>query len=250
MMNSTKETYSRFFYILLLFFAIFFWQRCAPVVYSPHAQNEMIAPYNRHGETHELGAASAINAWMVSKEEGTMYLRTYPAVSLSLFHNASVAKGKFGGIGGVELIGFPSTALISGAPGTIFALKPYAGLQYGGSIFSLRLNLTPFTLVAGIADGEWAAGGDLNELTFYQLTMLLHNQYPSKNIYWGGARLSPAAAGLAGGYEYSFDERHLLRAEYSALVRPPFSLFYSQEELESLKGWVHYMTFGLFMRLK
>ncbi len=223
---------------------------CAPIVYSPHAQNEVLPPYNRMGQVHEFGATSSINMWAVSKEAGTVYVKTYPGASISLFQNTSVAIGELAAIGGVELFGFPATWFASGASGAILGLRPYAGLQYSSSIFTFRSSFSPIVFTAELGDGEWDAASDFNALTYYQLTMLLHNQYPSKNIFWGGIRLSPAAIGLVGGHEYSFTERLFLRGEYSALMRPPFSLFYSQEELESFKGFVHYLTFGVFTRVK
>lgn len=223
---------------------------CAPIVYSPHAQNEMTAPYNRIGDVHEIGVAPALNLWSVEKHVDTVYLQTYPTASFSFFHNAYYSQGRLGGIGGIELVAFPTTWLVSGGEGFVFLFKPYLGLQYNTSYFTLRLNFSPISFAAGVAGGEWAAGGDLNKLTFYQLSVLLHNQRPSKHIYWIGARNSPAAlAGLAG-YEFSFTKKHMIRMECSVLAKPPFSLLLNSQELESIKGYVFYMTTGVFVQLK
>lgn len=241
------RTYPLGSYLLLLSILV---GSCAPIVYSPHAQNEMTAPCNRIGEVHEIGAAPALNLWSVDEHEDTVYIKTYPTTSFSFFHNAYYAQGAIGGIGGIELVSFPTTWLVSGADGFVFLFKPYLGLQYNNTHFTLRLNLSPFSVAAGVAGGEWAAGGDLNKLTFYQLSILLHNEGRSKHIYWLGARNSPAALGALAGFEYSLTDKHIIRMECSMLVKPPFSLLLSSQELESIKGYVFYMTTGIFVRLK
>lgn len=223
---------------------------CAPIVFSPHAQNELIAPYNREGEVHEFGATAAVNAWFVEREEGTLYIKTYPSLSSSLFHNAYYTKGTIGGIAGLELIAFPTTWYVPDASGFVLGCKPYAGFQYSGSNFTLRLNLSPISIVAGFNGGEWDAGGDLNESTFYQVTALVHNPHSARNMAWGGARISAAAWGLVGGYEHALTAKHFLRGECSILMRPPFSLFLSRDRLETIKGVVFYTTFGFFTRVK
>ena len=210
----------------------------------------MITPYNRIGDIHEVGIAPALNIWGVSEHEDTVYLQTYPKTSFSLFHNASYAQGKLGGIGGIELVSFPTSWHVSEGEGFVFLFKPYLGLQYSGTNLTLRLNFSPASFAVGIAGGEWAAGGNLNNLTFYQLTALLHNQRPSKHIYWIGARISPAALGAVFGYEHSFTKKHMVRMECSALTKPPFSLLLNEPELESIRGYVFYITAGLFVRLK
>ncbi|MGB7054495.1 MAG: hypothetical protein WBE28_04160 [bacterium] len=223
---------------------------CAPVVYSPHAQNEMVAPYNRVGEIHELGIAPALNIWGVSEHEDTIYIKTYPTTSFSLFHNAYYAHGKISGIGGIELISFPTAWHVSGTEGFVFLFKPYLGFQYNSANLTLRLNFSPISFAVGVSGGEWDAGGDLNKLTFYQLSVLLHNRKPSRNVYWIGVRNSPAALGALFGYEYSFTKKYSIRMESSALTKPPFSLLLSSQELESIRGYVFYITAGVFFRLK
>ena len=226
--------------MLLLLYSLVFISlcllKCGTIVRSPHAQNELITPYNRAGEVHEIGIATAFNTWMISREYGYRYWRTYPSKSFSLFHNVCYAQGEFGGIGGIEVIGFPTTWYVSDAPGFIFGLKPYVGLQLSGSVYALRLNLAPLLLVAGIADGEWGTSGALDEVSLYQFTMLLHNRLFSKHTYWGGIRNSPAALGLIGGYEYTFTKALLMRLEYSYLMKPPFSLILDDADLESIDG--------------
>ncbi len=251
MMRSIKETYNRFFYILLLFFTIFFWQRCAPTVYSPHAQNEMITPYSRHGGAHEFGAGSAINAWVVAEHQDTLYVRTYPAASVSLYYNAYLRWGRSAWIGGIELLGFAGSTINPSSSGGGFAVRPYLGFQYSGSVFTSRIQYAPLGISVVHEDGGREIGGiPLHPSALYQLTMLLHNQYPSKNIYWVGARLSAAAVGVVVGYEHSFSERLFLRSEYSTLTRAPFSLVLGKKDLESIRGRVHYLTLGLFIQLK
>ena len=217
---------------------------CAPTVYSPHAQNEMIAPYNRIGEVHEIGVAPALNLWGVDEDDDTVYVKTYPTASLSLCHNVYQSKGRIGGMGGIELVSFPATWLVSGADGVAFLLQPSLGIQYNTAYFTLRLNFLPLSLATGIA------GSGINKFTFYQLSMLLHNQRPSRHIYWIGVRNSSAALGALAGHEYSLTEKHMIRTECSVLVKPPFSLLLNHQELESIKGYVFYMTTGVFLRVK
>ncbi|MDH4211589.1 MAG: hypothetical protein OEV79_09110 [candidate division WOR-3 bacterium] len=233
-----------------LFAVAIFLSTCAPVVYSPHAQNEMVAPYNRAGESHELGATSALNFWFIAQHQDTIYLRTYPIASFSLFHNAQYGIGNFGSIGGIELLAFPTTWYVSGGEGFVFVFKPYLGMQYESDNLTFRLNLSPISFAFGVAGGEWDMGGDLNRLTLYQASLLLHNQQPSKHTYWVGIRNSPAALGGLCGYQYSFTNKYVLRAECSLLTKPPFSLTLSKQERDSIKGYVLYLTAGFFFRLK
>ncbi len=223
---------------------------CAPVVISPHAQNETVVPYNRLGEVQEFGVTAAANVWLHEDEPGTMYFRTYPSASFSLFHNAYYGWGRFSGIGGLEVIWFPSKWLVPDASGFIFAFEPYAGFQYDPGNFTLRLSFAPLTLVAGVAGGEWDAGGDLNSFTFYQLTAMVHNTYPSDLNFWLGARSSPAALGPIAGVDYAFGRTAFLRAEGSFLFKPPFSVLLEDEVLDAMEGTVFYTTFGVFWRVR
>lgn len=237
-------------YCIFLFTVALLLPTCAPVVYSPHAQNEMIAPHTHPGEGHELGATSAVNLWLIEQQQDTIYLRTYPSTSFSFFHNAQYGMGDFGSIGGIELIAFPTAWYVSEGEGFVFLFKPYLGLQYEGSILTFRLNVSPISFAFGVAGGEWAMGGDLNRLTLYQASLLLHNLQPSKHNYWIGVRNSPAAVGGLCGYQYTFTEKCILRAECSILTKPPFSLTLSKQERDSIKGYVFYLTVGFFFRLK
>jgi hypothetical protein len=220
------------------------------MVISPHAQNEMVVPYNRSGEVQEIGMTSAANAWLHKDEPGTTYLRTYPAASFSLFHNAYYGWGRFGGIGGIEIIGFPSRWLYSRASGSVIAFRPYAGFQYDADNFTARLNLAPLTYAVGIGGGEWAAGGDLNQFAFYQLSAMVHNTYPADINYWFGARHAPAALGPIAGCEYAFSDKMFFRTESSLLFKPPFSIILEKETLDAMEGVVVYVTFGVFWRTK
>ena len=223
---------------------------CAPTVFSPHAQNELIAPYNRNGEVHELGIAPALNIWDVSEHEDTVYMQTYPKTSFSFFHNAYFAQGKLSGIGGIELVAFPSSWHVSDREGFAFLFTPYLGGQYNTDNLTIRLNITPLSFAVALAGGGMDAGGSWNRFILYQLTILVHNRKPSKHIYWTGLRNSPAAIGALFGYEYTFSEKHVVRMECSALTKPPFSLTLGSEGLESIRGYVFYITAGYFIRLK
>lgn len=99
-------------------------------------------------------------------------------------------------------------------------------------------------------DGELGFGFGYYKPTLYQLSILIHNNGPSKNIYWGGIRSSLYALGFVGGYEYSINEFNILRVEYSYLIPPIFSPFLEESEFESLKGSVHYITIGFFKRFR
>ncbi len=244
----TKASVNGFSYTLLLLSIL--GASCAPTVFSPHAQNEMVAPYNRTGDIHELGIAPALNIWDVREHEDTTYMRTYPTTSFSFFHNAYYAKGKLSGLGGIELVAFPSSWHVPNAEGFVLLFKPYLGGQYNGDNLTVRLNFTPLSFAVELAHGEWETGGSWNRLILYQLTMLLHNRKPSKHIYWIGARNSPAAIGAIFGYEYAMQEKHIIRMECSALTKPPFSLTLGNQELQSIRGYVFYITAGYFARLK
>ena len=211
----------------------------------------MVAPYNRIGEIHELGITPAVNIWSVSQHEDTEYVQTYPEKSVSFFHNASYAKGKIAGIGGMELPTFLATWLEDESQGLILAFRPYAGFQYANDNITFRLNVAPVFLYVTIG-GDWDYGFLINPSlsTFYQASLLLHNQQPSKHTYWIGIRNSPAALGGTAGYEHRFTEKHIARLECSVLGKPPFSLLLSGQELESIKGYVAYITTGFFLRLK
>ena len=235
---------------ITIWFVLFLTISCTPVVISPHAQNEMVVPYNRLGEVQEVGVTSAANAWLHEDEPGTTYLRTYPAASFSLFHNAYYGWGKFGGIGGIEIIGFPSRWLYSGASGSVIAFRPYTGVQYDTDNFTIRLNLAPLTYAVGIGDGEWAAGGDLNEFAFYQLSAMVHNTYSAPFNFWLGARHAPAALGPIAGCEYIFSEKAFFRIESSILFKPPFSIVLEQETLDRMEGVVFYSTCGVFYQVR
>lgn len=237
-----------FSYILLLGNLLIL--NCAPIVFSPHAQNEMVTPYNRMGGAHEIGGALSLNKWMINQDEDTIYIRTYPSTSLSFFQNLYYSQGKFGRFGGFELIFLPTQLWVSEVSGFMLWLKPYLGFQYNKIPITCRLNFLPIDLGVSYGNGEFDIGWGLNEISFYQLTILLHNNQPSKHIYWGGIRNSPIALGFVAGYEYSLDIHHSLRIEYSYLRPPPFSLLLSESELETFIGSVHYITIGFFKRLK
>jgi hypothetical protein len=245
MMNTINNS----IYTLLLIIGLLLIMSCAPTVYSPHAQNEMITPYNREGEVHEFGSASAFNYWLIRRNQDTVYIQTYPIASIGFFHNAYFSTGALGGIGGVEFIGFPTQWVDQNVSGFILGIKPYLGIQYARSIITCRLNFSPFSLAVGVGDGEWSAGGSLSRLTLYQLTFLLHNRQPAANIFWGGVRNSPAALGFVAGHEYAFNDFTFLRTEYSILIPPPFSFVLRKKELESIKGTVFYVTIGVFTQI-
>lgn len=244
---STKRSRLVTFLCIFLSFTII---GCAPVVISPHAQNETAVPYNRLGEVQELGVTAAANAWTHEDEPETFYLRTYPAVSFSLFHNAYYGWGASSGIGGLEVIGFPSTSLVPDASGAVFAFRPYAGFQYDPGNFTLRLSFAPLTFVVGVGGGEWDAGGELNRFTFYQLTAVVHNTYPSDFSFWLGARNSPAALGPIAGVDYALGRTTFFRTEGSLLFKPPFSILLENEVLDAMEGSVLYTTFGVFWRVR
>jgi len=210
----------------------------------------MIPPQTNPGEGHELGATSAVNLWHIEQQQDTIYFRTYPSASFSFFHNAQYGMSDLGGIGGIELVAFPTSWYISEGEGFVFLFKPYLGLQYEGSILTFRLNVSPISFAFGVAGGEWDMGGDLNRLTLYQASLLLHNLQPSQHTYWVGVRNSPAAIGGLCGYQYALTKKHFLRAECSLLTKPPFSLTLSTLERDSIKGYVFYITFGFFFKLK
>jgi hypothetical protein len=243
------KTIHKNIFILLLIIGLLLFISCAPTVFSPHAQNEMVTPYNREGEIHELGCASAFNYWLIERNQDTVYIQTYPIASIGFFHNVYFSTGAISGIGGVELIELPTQWVDPDVSGFVLGIKPYLGMQYASSIITCRLNISPFSLAVGVGDGEWTAGGSLSQLTLYQLSFLLHNDKPAANIFWGGVRNSPAALGFVAGHEYAFNEFTFIRTEYSILFPPPFSFVLTKKELESIKGTVFYVTIGVFTRI-
>lgn len=232
-----------FIFIILLL-------NCAPTVYSPHAQNEMISVHRPQELAHDIGGAYAYNTWLIDQNEDTSYIKTYPTSSMSFYHCAYVPYGRFSGLGGVELICLSSQWEDPDESGFFVWLKPFAGWQYVSSYFTGRLNLSPFSLVAGYGDGEWGIGPGPTKNTIYQMSLLLHNDVLSKHTLLAGLRMSSGATGFVVGGDYQLSEKLHLRAEYSYLKKPLISLFIIDEELESIAGSVHYITFGLFGRLK
>ncbi len=217
-----RKKYLKVATILFLCFLYLLFLNCAPIVYSPHAQNELIAPYNRPGEVHGIGGGFSLNHWAHLFDIGANYQRTYPAASFHFLHNVYQGTSNFGGFGTIELGFVPNTWQTSGASGYFLWLRPYLGIQYDGGLITGRLSMAPLLFFAEY-DHEWNfavyfAGSDLwlplckaTDLTAYQLPILLHNRLPSSNIYWGGMRNSPGALGFVGGLEHSFNAQHLLR---------------------------------------
>ena len=232
------------------FAAILLFLCCAPTVYSPHAQNEMLSPHNPQGQTHEIGAAFALNKWVINRSEDTSYVKTYPTSSVSLFYNAYAPFGKFECIGGVELICPPTQWEEPGVSGFFIWLKPFVGGQYATSHFTGRLNLSPLSFITGYGNGELGIAAGQTESTLYQISLLIHSYPLSNPTWWAGVRMSPRAAGFVTGGEYSFTTNMFLRAEYSYLKKPPISLLIFQDELEPIAGSVHYLTLGFFRRMK
>jgi|GEM_PF-1192584 len=222
---------------------------CAPIAYSPHAQNEMVRPTINTGETQEIGAAFAYNKWMIKEKPDTVYIKTYPNGSISVFHNAYQGKKVWHGVGNIELIAFPMKWGERDASDFLLWLNPKAGMQYCGGVITARAMFSPVNLFAGFADGEFFWTGCVSLNSFYQISILLHNYNPSNFIYWLGARNSPRAIGLVAGYEHLFGRSNILRIEYSYLVKPPFSVLLTRKELEAIHGSVHYITAGFFYRI-
>lgn len=222
---------------------------CAPTVYSPHAQNEMFPLYNRSGAAHEIGGAFAYNHWVVEKYSESIYIKTYPTASLSLFYNASYAWGGLSGIGGAEFIGFNEHWTVPDASGSVLLVKPYLGLQFSAPMITFRLNFSPLVIRATFGGDDGLTGTDLGKFTSHQFTILLHNVKPSTHTYWGGIRYAPRAIGFVGGYECALTKSTFLRAEYSYLGSPNI-LFTVDPEEDEIRGSVHYLTLGIFTRLK
>lgn len=210
----------------------------------------MLSPHNPQGETHEIGAAFALNKWVINHSEDTSYVKTYPTSSVSLFYNAYVPFGKFEAIGSVELICLPTQWEEPDVSGFFIWLKPFVGCQYATSYFTGRLNLSPLSFIAGFGDGEWAIGGGPTRNTLYQISLLIHSYPLSNPTWWAGGRISSGAAGFVVGSEYSFTTNMFLRTEYSYLKKPPVSPLIYPDELESIAGSVHYITLGFFKRFQ
>lgn len=223
---------------------------CPPMVYSPHAQNEIIRPLNQGSEIHEIGGAFAYNKWIVEEKPDTVYLKTYPNESFSFFHNAYAEGKSFCGFGGIELIGFPLQWWNGNSSGFILWLKPRFGFQYCGDVTTFRLCLLPLNFYLALENGDYGIGGGPSIFDFYQLSLLLHNYKPTKNIYWIGLRNSSSAVGIVVGGEFGASSNYLLRGEYSYLIRTPYSLLITGEDFESIRGSVHYVTIGLFKGMR
>ena len=199
------------------FAAILLFLCCNPIVYSPHAQNEMLSPHNPQEQTHEIGAAFALNKWIINQGRDTVYIKTYPTSSVSLYHCAHVPFGKFNGFGGVELISLPTQWEDRDISGFFMWVKPFLGLQYVTHYFTGRLNLSPFSAVAGYGEGEWSIGAGPIDFTVYQISLLLHNSPTSKHTWFAGVRMSSGAAGFVVGGDYQLSKKLHLRTEYSYL---------------------------------
>jgi hypothetical protein len=242
-MNSIYKNICTF----LLIIGLLLITNCIKTVYSPHAQNEMIPPYNRIGEVHEIGTAFAYNTWIVEKTGDANYIKTYPNASFSIFHNASYGGRILMGIGGIELVGFPLQWTEPGIDGFYLFIKPYIGFQFNSSIITSRLNFSPLIGEIAFADSEWAAAGELDRFTALQFSFLLHNPQPSVHTFWLGTRIAPRTIGIVAGYEYAFNEFTFFRSEYTYLSPIFWGILDSNEEV---RGSVHYITTGIFTRLK
>ncbi|HID32345.1 MAG TPA: hypothetical protein EYP24_03090, partial [bacterium (Candidatus Stahlbacteria)] len=73
-----------------------------PYWFSPHAQNEMVTPVIEV-QIEEVGGVG-VNQWIVNRRPDTLYIPSYPPVSISLFYTNTHSQGKFAGFGGLELI--------------------------------------------------------------------------------------------------------------------------------------------------
>ncbi|MGB3479709.1 MAG: hypothetical protein WBB67_11180 [bacterium] len=236
--------------IFNFFAAILLLLSCAPTVYSPHSQNEMISVHRPQEVKHDIGGGFALNKWLIDRGGDTVYVKTYPSSSVSLYHCAYTPFGKFNGFGGVEIICLPSQWEYPDISGFFLWFKPFLGWQYAGPYFTGRLNLSPLSVIAGYSDGEWGIAGGPTNNTIYQISLLLHNSQLSKHTWFAGVRMSSGAAGFVTGGDYRLTEKLNLRIEYSYLRKPPVSPFLSDKDLESIKGSIHYVTFGLFGRIK
>ena len=246
-----RKNISHYKYVFLykLSFILFVLLNCATRIISPHAQNEMLAPYNLGAQKHEFGGAFAYNGWVVDRSKDVTYDKTYPTGSFSFYYNTST-KGKIAWLGGIELISASLEWTDHNMSNYVVYLRPYLGLQLNGSVITLRLNFSPLIIGGTLGDDEWTTGSELAEFTRYQFTCLLHNPQPAPHILYGGIRFAHRTIGSVLGYEFAFTKNSFLRTEYSYLNPAPFSDLGIDDDNVAVKGSVHYLTVGIFERLK
>jgi hypothetical protein len=104
--------------------------------------------------------------------------------------------------------------------------------------------------LGGILDNKPNISANLNQTSFYQFTFLLHNSAKFNPYVWLGVRNSSSAIGPLVGIEVSDKSKTCLRIEYSYLKPAPYSFLLSKDELKDIQGSVHYITFGVFKRIK
>jgi hypothetical protein len=220
--------------------------------FSPHAQNELINPYvPAKDKTNEFGAGFGFNEWTVRREsDSIIYIPLYPQQSLSFYFKGHRKDKIFRGFGGLEGIIPIQWVGIEVNSWTTLWLKLNFGGQFEFPYTTIRVNIIPFDIYAGYWDRKFNIESNFNRTSFYQFTLLLHNSQKFNPYFWLGIRNSSSAIGPLAGIEISDKTKLFLRLEYSYLNPTPYSLILNKDELKDIQGSVHYLTLGVFKKLK
>lgn len=220
--------------------------------YSPHAQNELINAYTNEKEIpKEFGVGFSLNEWVIRRGADTLYIPIYPQKSVSLFYRMHQKQGVFRSFAGLEdIIPFQWDGFLEGMPWTFLWIRPNFGGQFELPYMTMRFNIIMFDIFAGFWDNRPNISANLNRTSFYQFTFLLHNSAKFNPYFWLGIRNSSSAIGPLAGIEIIDKSNTCFRVEYSFLKPAPYSFLLSKDELKDIQGSVHYITFGVFKRIK
>jgi hypothetical protein len=221
------------------------------IKYSPHAQNELINPYEpEKGKINEFGGGLSYNKWIIRREsDSVLYIPLYPQKSLSLFLRGQQKDEIFRGFAGLEgIIPFQWGGYLEGMPFMLW-VRPNFGGQFEFPYMTMRLNIIPIDIWAGFSDNKPNIDANLNRTSFYQFTCLLHNSKKFNPHFWLGIRNSSSAIGPLAGIEVLDKSKVYFRIEYSLLKPAPYSFLIPKDELKDIQGTVHYITFGVFKRI-
>jgi len=222
------------------------------IKFSPHAQNELINPYvSEKDKTNEYGAGLSINEWVINRvSDSILYIPLYPQKSLSLYLRGHQKDKVFRGFAGLEgIVPFQWNNYLEGLPFMLF-VRPNFGGQFELPYLTMRVNIIPIDIYTGYWDDRPQMDAQINGTSFYQFTLLLHNSAKFNPYIWLGVRNSSSAIGPLAGLEVLTKSKTSLRLEYAYLKPAPYSLILSKDELKDIQGSVHYVTLGVFKRLK
>jgi hypothetical protein len=155
------------------------------------------------------------------------------------------------GFAGVEgIIPLQWDEILDGATFPFLWIRPNFGGQFELPYTTIRFNFMPIDIYTGYWDNKPNIDATENRTSMYQLTLLLHNSKKFNPYIWLGVRNSSSAIGPLFGFEVMDKSNVCFRLEYSFLKPTPYSFIIPKDELKNIQGSVHYLTLGVFKKLK